>query len=131
MKTDSFCALQNAIEFCRQSADPSPTFDLALHTAKPVGDKQSSKEVSAEGYSRVTVGRTVASWKVTGRVVTNASLIRFPTITKGSASATYLSIGIAGKIRRLVKLSEPIELRANRRAEFEPGTIEIVDVGDE
>lgn len=127
MKTDSFCTEQNRVEFHRSAVTVTPTFDIALHTAKPEGDDQRSKEVDLAGYARVTVMRDTNNWIVRGRKVTNALLIKFPTVTKGKAKAKWLSIGISGKIRRLVELTEDVELKPNTRVEFEPGEIEIVE----
>lgn len=127
MKTDSFCEEQNKVEFHRAPQNKRAAFDLALHTDMPVGDDQASNEVSLAGYSRVSVMRDEDTWSIRGEKIANAIKITFPTITKGEVDATYLSIGISGKIRRLLKLDAPVNLKANRRVEFEPGDIEIVD----
>lgn len=125
MKTDSFCVEQNRVEFHRGVVTVAPSFDLALHTAKPENDDQRSKEVDLSGYARIAVMRDTNNWIVRGRKVTNALLVKFPTVTKGKAKVKWLSIGIGGKIRRLVELDTDIELKPNTRIEFEPGEIEI------
>lgn len=125
MKSDSFCVEQNRVEFHRGVVTVTPSFDLALHTDKPVTDDQRNKEITLSGYARVPVMRDTNNWIVRGRKVTNALLIKFPTVTKGKTTAKWLSIGIAGKIRRLVELESGIELGPNTRIEFEPGEIEI------
>lgn len=127
MKTDSFCAEQHRVEFHRASVNVSAVFDLALHISKPDNDNQRSNEVDLDGYERVSVMRSESKWIVRDRKVTNAELIRFPTIRKGKATARWLSFGIDGKIRRLVKLEDAVDMTANRRVEFEPGAIEIVE----
>lgn len=129
MKTDAFCLEQNRVEFNRGETNVTPLFELALHTDKPEGSDQSSKEVDLDGYERLPVMRSEAMWSVRGRTVTNASLFRFSTIKRGEKKATWLSIGIGGRIRRLVKLKEPVELKANRRVEFDPGEIEVMELG--
>jgi hypothetical protein len=125
MKTDSFCTESLRVEFQRAGVNVAPSYDLALHTGEPEGDDQRSKEVSLAGYARLAVMRDSVTWSVRGRKVINAVVFVFPTITSGKVKATHLSIGISGKIRRLVKLSEPIDLKANYRVEFDPGHIEI------
>ena len=127
MKTDAFCVELHRVEFLRAPVSVHAAFDLALHTGEPVGDDQSSNEVDLAGYGRVVVMRSEQQWVVLGRKVLNAELVRFPTVKTGKVDATHLSIGIDGKIRRIVRLSEPVTLSANRRVEFEPGTIEVVE----
>lgn len=127
MKTDSFCAEEHKVEFQRGSANVAAVFDLALHVREPEGDVQGSNEVKNAGYARVQVRRDDKAWEVDGRVVRNLEVIVFPTIKSGQAMATHLSIGIEGKIRRTVKLKEAVRLVANRRIEFDPGSIEIIE----
>lgn len=127
MKTDTFAAECHRAEFHLAGLDDAGHHDLALHTSKPAGEAQTDKEVALAGYARVRVPRRAGEWDVDGRKVSNANLVRFPTITAGKATAQWLSLGIGGRIRRLVELAEPIRLAANRRVEFQPGEIVIVE----
>lgn len=127
MKTDSFCVEQNSVEFHRGAVSVSATFDLALHTAAPKDDVQGSNEVQNAGYDRLVVMRDPDQWEVDHRIVRNKKTLQFPTITNGEARVTHLSIGISGKIRRVIELKEALVLTPNRRIEFYPGDIEIID----
>lgn len=127
MKTDDFAAELHRAEFHRQALSAATAFDLALHSAKPAGKDQTEHEIRLAGYGRISIPRDSDHWAIDGHAARNSGLIRFPTIRAGTATATWLSIGIGGQIRRLVSIKEPIELAANRRAEFEPGKIEIND----
>ena len=125
MKTDALAAELARAEFQRAAVNQAPAYQLALHTRRPESDDQSEAEISLRGYTRVAAPRDAATWTVEGRGASNAVLIRFPTITAGRGQVTWLSLGIGGRIRRLVALREPVALAMNRRVEFEPGAIQI------
>lgn len=125
MKTDSLVAELARAEFQRAGVNPAPAYQLALHTRRPESEDQAEAEITLRGYTRVAAPRDAATWTVEGRATRNAVLIRFPTVTAGRAKATWLSLGIGGRIRRLVELTEPVSLALNRRVEFEPGAIRI------
>lgn len=125
MKTESLAAELARAEFQRAGTNQSPAYQLALHTRRPEGEDQAEAEIDLRGYTRVAAPRDASTWTVEGRAAMNAVLIRFPTITAGRGKATWLSLGIGGRIRRLIELKEPVSLALNRRVEFEPGAIRI------
>jgi hypothetical protein len=128
MKTDAFAAESHRVEFHAAPAAAEPAHQLALHSRRPTGDDQAEGEITLPGYQRVSLTRGPQSWEVDGRVARNATLVRFPTILSGKAAAAWLSIGMGGRIRRLVALKSPVSLAMNRRVEFEPGDIEIEEM---
>lgn len=125
MQTNLFAAEQNRIEFNRAPPNSEPAYELALHSEKPETEYQASNEILLTGYARVSVPRDADHWRVKEKTVSNAALIRFPTITAGRSVAAWLSIGIGGRIRRMLPLKEPVTLAQNRRIEFEVGEISI------
>jgi hypothetical protein len=125
MKSDALVGELNRAEFTRQPLNSATAFSLALHTQQPDGEAQTRHEIALPGYARATVNRDADHWQIGPRHVSNARRIEFPTITGGKATATWLSIGIDGQIRRTMKLDEPIKLAANRRIEFAAGQIHI------
>ena len=127
MKTEEFAAKTHRIEFWREAPAMAPMHQIALHSSKPVTDNQADAEITMPGYQRISVPREIKSWRVNGHRVSNAETLIFPVILSGKATATWLSIGIGGQIRRLLKLETPAQLTMNRRVGFLPGEIEISD----
>lgn len=128
MKSETLIAEHNRAEFWREPISAAPTFQLALHSQKPEGLDQSEHELVLPGYGRVSVDRSRDAWTLEGASARNAKLVRFGTILSGRATVTWLSLGIGGQIRRLVKLESDVQLGANRRIEFDAGEIEIEDL---
>lgn len=127
MKTDDFCAALHAVEFHNAPGVTAQAFDIALHRARPATDDQTSHEITLPGYARVVVPRTARDWTIDKRIVCNAGDIRFPTVTGGRDTATWLSIGIQGVIRRVIPLKAPVLMTENRRVIIKAGQIEVED----
>lgn len=69
---------------------------IALHSADPgEGGSQTTSELSYGSYARVAVARNGSGWNVSSGVASNASAITFPTVSSGSGSAAYFSVGTA------------------------------------
>lgn len=126
MKTEPFAAELHRAEFQLEPVSAGE-YQLALHTGKPTGSDQTEQEVTLPGYARIAAARDAATWEVAGHSVSNAAALRFPTVTGGKASAKWLTLGIAGQIRRLIELEKPVALAENRTVEFAVGEIEITD----
>lgn len=130
MKSDSFCEEFHRSEFHLDEMNSATSFELALHSTEPYTDDQSSNEIRNPGYSRIPVRRNAESWSVVKRRVSNATTISLPVIRSGTVKVTHVSIGIAGRIRRSIKLQVPIELLPNHRIEFEPGSLVIDETSE-
>ena len=80
-------------------SSPATTLDIALHTAAPATNSQSSNETSYGSYARVSVARSGAGWSApSGGALSNAALIQFAECTSGSATITHVSVGVGGTI---------------------------------
>lgn len=126
MKTEQFAAELHRAEF-HLSPVSSGNYQIALHTSKPESAEQSENEVTLPGYARLEVARDTATWAVSGHLVSNATRLRFATITGGKATAKWLTLGLSGQIRRLIELEKPAALAENRALEFGIGEIKIED----
>ena len=80
----------------RNSASPSTSLVLALHTASP-GETgtQDSNECTYTSYARLVTGRNSSEWSVTTAGVANpTTILAWPQATGGSETATYISISL-------------------------------------
>lgn len=107
------------------SATPLTSLYVSLHTAKPVGDDQTSNEVGYTGYARVAVARTSVGWVCSGGIVSPAAAVVFGKMTAGLAAvATYFSIGTVtsgvGKILFTALLNPEIPLAINAIPRIDP-----------
>ena len=70
-------------------------FYAALHTADPTSSGlQTASEIAYGGYARVPVIRTSAGFTAASNVLSNTTLVAFPTCTSSTAIATYFSMGV-------------------------------------
>jgi hypothetical protein len=75
---------------------PLTNIYVGLHTADPgPAGNQSTAEATYTSYARVAVPRTTGGWVVTGRNVSPAATIGFPTPTGGTVTLTHWSTGSA------------------------------------
>ena len=106
---------------------------VVLHTADPTeaGD-QTTNEVVYTGYQRVAVPRSSTDWSSVGNVITNASLVQFPTCTGGSATATHFSVGVDDSsllfLPRIIAygaLASPLTIVSGIQPQFAAGSLVI------
>lgn len=75
---------------------------VALHTAAPATDNQTSNETAYTGYARVAVARSSGGWTITGASVSPTATISFPACTGGTSTITNFSIGVASSGSSLI-----------------------------
>ena len=102
---------------------------VALHSAEPV-DSQSDSESSYDGYERVAIERTDASFKLADDLdAANAELrseIRFAECKSGSVNISHWSIGTSdGVVLYSAKLETEVELKAPMQPYFSAGSLTI------
>lgn len=98
---------------------------LALHTADPgESGTQSTSEISYGDYARVTVARTAGGWTCSGNQASNTAIVQFAEATSGSATATYVSIGLSGgQILYSGQLNAPRAISTGIRPQFAAGQL--------
>jgi hypothetical protein len=85
---------------------PATVLDIALHTAAPATNSQTSNEATYGGYARVSVARSGAGWSApSGGSLSNAALIQFAECVSGSNTITHVSVGVGGTIIHFGALS--------------------------
>ncbi len=109
------------------NAATSPLTDLyvALHSASPTATgTQDTNEITYTGYARVAVSRsnTSPAWTVVSGTVSGSTAaianpnaaITFPSVTSGTGTATYFSVGAltsgAGELYYIGTLSPTISI---------------------
>ena len=85
-----------------QAAGTAGSVYVALHTAAPATDNQTSNETSYTGYTRVAGARSSSGWTITGASVSPTSAISFPACTGGTATITHFSVGVASSGSSLI-----------------------------
>lgn len=106
---------------------------VALHTADPTeGGDQTTNEVAYTSYARVAVARNSTNWTSDGNVISNASLVQFPTCTGGSATVTHFSVGVddgtATFTQRIIAygaLASPLTIVNGIQPQFAAGSLVI------
>lgn len=101
------------------ASGPATTIDIALHTAAPVTNLQTSNEATYGAYARVSVARSGAGWAAaSGGANANAALIQFVQCTSGSNTITHVSVGIGGTIIHYGSLSASRAVSAGIQPQF-------------
>lgn len=106
--------------FCDNAgSSPATNLYVALHTALPASDDQTSNETSYTSYARVAVARTTGGWTVSTNTVVPAAAITFPACSGGSATITHWSVGTlstgtgkilyAGTVSPNISVSTPVQ----------------------
>ena len=104
------------------ASSPATVTWHALHTADPSSGAQGTSEVGLTGYTRISVARTTAGFRVTGSGPATASpvsAITFPMLTSTSTgTATHWSVGLSsastsGKLLASGTISPNINLGQN------------------
>lgn len=106
---------------------------VALHTADPTeGGDQTTNEVAYTSYARVAVARSSTDWTSVGNVISNASLVQFPTCTGGSATVTHFSVGVddgtatfTPRIIAYGALASPLTIVSGIQPQFAAGSLVI------
>lgn len=81
------------------SSSPATTLDVALHTAAPASNSQSSNEATYTNYAKVAVARSGVGWAAAAAGSnSNAAQIEFPECGVTGNTITHVSVGIAGTI---------------------------------
>jgi hypothetical protein len=99
-----------AIANIADNAGSSPLTNLyvALHTADPAAGDQTTSEAAYTGYARTAVARTSGGWSVSGRVLSPAADVVFPSCTGGSEIETFFSVGVASSGTSKILYSGPL-----------------------
>jgi len=104
-------------------ASPATTIDIALHTAAPVSDLQSSNEVTVgqwNTYARKSITRNTSEWDAASSgMVQNTNLAQFVEMASGSgATITHVSTGYNGSIIHFGSLTAPRTVSAGIQPQF-------------
>ena len=102
---------------------PATTLEVALHTAAPATDLQSSNEVTVGAwntYARVSVNRSTAKWLAAALGVTkNVELLQFVEMASGTGcTITHVSVGISGNVIHYGTLASPRAVSAGIQPQF-------------
>ena len=101
------------------ASSPATVLDVALHTAAPVGDLQSSNECAHGGYARKTIDRTGTGFAVpASKATNNVALLQFNECSSGSETITHVSIGSGGNILHFGALSASRAVSAGIQPQF-------------
>lgn len=80
-------------------SSPATQLAIALHTAAPASNAQTSNEATYTNYGRVNVSRSGTGWgAASGGSIENAAEIAFPECGVTGNTITHVSIGIGGTI---------------------------------
>lgn len=101
------------------ATSPATILYLSLHTADPTdaaASGQSTNETTYTGYARMAMNRNSGAWAITGNSVSPVANVDFGTCTAGTATITYVGIGLAssgtGKLLYAGSLSPAIAVVA-------------------
>lgn len=101
------------------ATSPATTLDLALHTAAPSTNSQTSNEATYGGYARIAINRTGSGFAAaSGGSTSNAALAQFAECTSGSNTITHISVGQGGTIIHFGALSASRAVSAGIQPQF-------------
>lgn len=101
------------------ASSPATTLDIALHTAAPATNLQSSNEANYGAYARVPINRTGSGFTAAAAAATaNAALAQFVECTSGSNVITHVSLGQGGTIIHYGELGSPRTVSAGIQPQF-------------
>lgn len=105
-------------------SSPATVLDIALHTAAPASNLQTSNEATYGAYARVSVARSAVGWNApSGGSLDNAALIQFLECTSGANTITHVSVGNAGTIIHYGALSAPRAVSTGIQPQFAAGAL--------
>ena len=105
-------------------SSPAANIVIALHTAAPASNLQSSNECTYGSYARVNVARSAVGWDApSGGALDNAALIQFAECTSGSETITHVSVGVGGNIIHYGALSASRAVSAGIQPQFAAGAL--------
>ena len=105
-------------------SSPATVLDIALHTAAPATNLQTSNEATYGAYARVSVSRSGSGWNApSGGALDNAALIQFVECSGGTNTITHVSVGISGTIIHFGALSSPRAVSAGIQPQFAAGAL--------
>ncbi len=106
------------------SSAPATNIDVALHTAAPITDLQTSNEATYTSYARVAVARSGVGWNApAGGSLDNAALIQFLECTGSVNVITHVSVGVAGTIIHFGALSASRSVSDGIQPQFAAGAL--------
>jgi bifunctional ADP-heptose synthase (sugar kinase/adenylyltransferase) len=101
------------------SSSPATVLDIALHTAAPVTNLQTSNEAAYGGYARISINRTGTGFSAAAAsALSNAALAQFAECTSGSNTITHVSVGKSGTIIHYGALSASRAVSAGIQPQF-------------